>query len=416
VHGRRISILGSTGSIGLNALEVIRKLGRFSGGGFRVWGLAAQRNVPLLKKQVLEFEPRAVVVYEADAAAEMLAWARRRRLRLSVWQGVEGLERLARAPETDFLLSSVVGAVGLLPLLSAVRAGKRIALANKEALIVAGDLLMESARRSGAEIIPVDSEHSAIFQCLQGYAAGRRSQNGESPREIRRLILTASGGAFYRRKGSLDGVSVAEALSHPTWKMGNKITIDSATLTNKGLEAIEAHHLFGVPLEKIGIVIHPQSIIHSLVEFTDGAMLAQLSHPDMRLPIQYALTHPARYPSLVRPLRLEEIQKLEFYPPDFRRFPCLSLALTAGRRGGTWPAVFNGANEAAVRSFLDGRISFGGVPRVIGKVMRAFAAEPGLTRNGMRRPPSLADILAADAWARKKSACLCEKERKTCRS
>ena len=379
---RKISVLGSTGSIGVNALDVVRRLNR-ERAFFRVASLSAHSNLVLLQKQVEEFRPRLAVVGDGESAAHLTRWARGRRIPLTVLVGVVGLVRAASAPDVNLVLSAVVGAVGLTPLLAALRAGKDVALANKEALIVAGEIVMDTARRYGGRIIPVDSEHSALFQCL----SGRTSSSG-----VRRLILTASGGAFYRRKGSLSSVGVQEALAHPTWKMGKKITIDCATLTNKGLEAIEAHHLFSVPLEKIHIVIHPQSIVHSLVEFEDGSMLAQLSHPDMRLPIQYALTFPDRRPGPVRPLELEEIQKLEFFTPDFRRFPSLSLALEAGRRGGAWPAVFNGANEAAVKAFLEGRLSFTGIPQLCRRVMRTFQPLPGKA--------GLSAILEADRWAR----------------
>lgn len=378
---RQIAILGSTGSIGANALDVIRSLNGGGRGAFRVWGLSAQTNAGVLKTQIQEFRPHAVVVTEKRAAMDVRTWAKRRHPALRVWEGETGLARMAAQKNVDLLLSSVVGSVGLLPLLTAVRAGKKVALANKEALIVAGDLLTGEAKKSGARLLPVDSEHSAIFQCLQS-----------SPRKhVRRIILTASGGAFYRRTDSLDRVTVREALAHPTWKMGHKITIDCATLMNKGLEAIEAHHLFNVPMEKIEIVIHPQSIVHSLVEFTDGAMLAQLSHPDMRLPIQYALTHPDRLPTSVRPLELHEIQKLEFFKPDFSRFPCLALALKAGARGGTWPAVLNGANEAAVRAFMHERIRFTDIARLTGDVT---------ARHASAGAPTLENILEADRWAR----------------
>ena len=380
---KRIAILGSTGSIGVNALDVVRRLNR-TGERFRVVALSAHSNLALLQNQVKEFRPRWAVVGDPDSAILLGRWAKRLRIKLSVQVGVEGLVRAASAPTVDLVLSAVVGAVGLQPLLAALRAGKDVALANKEALIVAGDIVMATARRHGARIIPVDSEHSAMFQCLSGRLS--------STAGVRRLILTASGGAFYRRSGSLSSVGVQEALNHPTWKMGRKITIDCATLTNKGLEAIEAHHLFGVPMEKIQIVIHPQSIVHSLVEFEDGSMLAQLSHPDMRLPIQYALTFPERRPGPVRPLELEEIQKLEFFTPDFRRFPSLSLALEAGRRGGAWPAVFNGANEVAVKSFLDGRIPFTGIPKLCQRVMDRF--------KGPKGKAGLSTILKADGWAR----------------
>jgi 1-deoxy-D-xylulose-5-phosphate reductoisomerase len=286
-------------------------------------------------------------------------------------------------------MSLAFRSVGLRPLLAAVRAGKKIALANKESLIAGGDLIMMLARRHKATILPVDSEHSAIFQCLQNAVPGT----------VRRLILTASGGAFYRRKGALDTVTPEEALDHPTWKMGKKITVDCATLTNKGLEAIEAHYLFNIPMENIDIVIHPQSIVHSLVEFTDGAVLAQLSHPDMRLPIQYALTHPERHPTPLPTLRLEDIGRLDFHRPNFSRFPCLSLALKAGQRGGAWPAVFNGANEIAVRAFLERTISFTDIPKISAAVMTAYRPQPISTGEA----GAFSAILTADAWAREKA-------------
>jgi 1-deoxy-D-xylulose-5-phosphate reductoisomerase len=392
---RRVSVLGSTGSIGVNALEVVRRLNREPRGPrYRVWALSAHSNLPLLKSQIREFRPSAVAVAERAASEGLKDWARRSAPGLSVWAGEEGLVRAASHRSVDVLVSAVVGAAGLAPLFAALKAGKTVALANKEALVAAGDILMRTARANGAAVIPVDSEHSAMFQCL-----GLPSATGLKAPGLKRLILTASGGAFYRRKGSLDRVTPEEALSHPTWKMGRKITVDSATLINKGLEAIEARHLFGVPLSDIRIVIHPQSIVHSLVEFEDGAMLAQMSHPDMRIPIQYALTHPARRPTPVKPLALEEIRTLEFFPPDFRRFPCLALALEAGRKGGLWPAAMNAANEAAVRAFLDGKIGFTGIPKLIRSVLGAF----GRTGQSSRRA-DLPGVRAADAWARRMAA------------
>lgn len=394
---RRLVLLGSTGSIGVNTLDCVRRLAR-AGDPSVLLGLSAFSNLEKLQKQILEFRPARVVVGTEEGAASLRNWLRSRRLTCRVGVGVEGLVELAATPAANLVVSAVVGSVGLRPLLAAIRAGKKIALANKEALIVAGDLLMDAARRHGAELLPIDSEHSAIFQCL----------NGAEARSVRRLILTASGGAFYRRKGSLETVTPREALDHPTWKMGRKITIDCATLTNKGLEAIEAHHLFQVPLDRIDIVVHPQSIVHSLVEFNDGAVLAQLSHPDMRLPIQYALTHPARRPTPLKPLRLEEMGRLDFRRPDFSRFPSLSLALSAGRRGGTWPAVFNGANEVAVHAFLNGELSFPGIPALCRRVLAAHrppAGTPG-------EEAGLSAILRADSWAREKSRALIEQEKK----
>jgi 1-deoxy-D-xylulose-5-phosphate reductoisomerase len=392
---RRISILGSTGSIGVNALEVVRRLNRGSQGPrHRVWALSAHSNLPLLQAQIREFRPSAVAVSDRSAAENLKDWARRSAPSLKVWSGGEGLVRAASHPSVDVLVSAVVGAAGLAPLFAALDAGKTVALANKEALVAAGELMMKTARARGAAVIPVDSEHSAMFQCL-----GLPSATGLKPAGLKRLILTASGGAFYRRKGPLDGVTPEEALRHPTWKMGRKITVDCATLTNKGLEAIEAGHLFGVPIDDVQIVVHPQSIVHSLVEFEDGAMLAQMSHPDMRIPIQYALTHPERRPTPVKPLALDEIRTLEFFPPDFRRFPCLEIALEAGRRGGLWPAVMNGANEAAVRAFLDGKIGFTGIPRLIRAVLGSFSKSKEFSGR-----PGLAAVLAADAWARRAAA------------
>ncbi|HOW28675.1 MAG TPA: 1-deoxy-D-xylulose-5-phosphate reductoisomerase [Elusimicrobiota bacterium] len=392
---KRIALLGSTGSIGVNALDVIRRLNRSSGSRhpltapYRVQALSAQKNLDRILKQIAEFRPADVVMGDPSSAARVTSWARQKRIPVRVSSGAEGLKRIAAGASVDMLLSSVVGFAGLAPLVAAVRAGKTVALANKEALIVAGGLVMKEAARSGARVIPVDSEHSAIFQCL-GPEKGRRDDARGAV--IRRILLTASGGPFYRRAGSLSSVSVREALAHPTWKMGNKITVDSATLMNKGLEAIEAHHLFGVPMEKIHIIIHPQSIVHSMVEFEDGSVLAQMSRPDMRLPIQYALTYPERRDCPVRPLDLEHIGRLDFASPDFRRFPCLQLALTAGRRGGTLPTVLNAANEVAVDLFLSEAIGFMDIPRLIGTVMRKHRGTA---------TPSLDRIFETDHWARK---------------
>lgn len=387
-----ITILGSTGSIGTNALDVVRRLNRAGQGPRRqIHALSAHSNLPLLQKQIREFRPKAVAVLDPGAGEHLQSWARRAAPALKVLTGPESLTRLAADPASNFLLSSVVGAVGLAPLFAALKAGKTVGLANKEALIVAGGLLMATARKHGATVIPVDSEHSAMFQCL-----ALPSATGQRPKGLKRLVLTASGGAFYRHQGSFDKVTPAQALNHPTWKMGKKITVDCATLVNKGLEAIEASHLFGVPLDDIRIVIHPQSIIHSLVEYDDGSLLAQLSHPDMRVPIQYAMTHPDRLPTPVKPLSLSEIQTLEFREPDFRRFPCLDIALGAGRKGGLWPAVFNGANETAVKAFLDGKIPFTGIARLLQSVLKKW-------RSPSEKNYTLKDVFAADTWARAKA-------------
>jgi 1-deoxy-D-xylulose-5-phosphate reductoisomerase len=303
---------------------------------------------------------------------------------LKVLSGLDGLVELAQWPSANFVLSAVVGAVGLRPLIAALRAGRTVALANKEALIMAGELVMAEARRAKTTLLPVDSEHSAIFQCLQG----------ASVKEVRRLILTASGGPFYRYRGNLSKVTVAQALNHPTWKMGRKITIDSATLMNKGIETIEAAILFGLPIDQVDIIIHPQSIVHSLVDFADGAMLAQLSWPDMCLPIQYALTYPARQAGRLPSLDLAKAKTLEFYKPDFRRFPCLTLAREAARKGRSWPTVLNAADETAVHAFLDGRIRFTDIAKIVEKT---------LAKHKDAGHQSLESVLETDLWARRQA-------------
>jgi 1-deoxy-D-xylulose-5-phosphate reductoisomerase len=378
---RRLVILGSTGSIGVNALGVTEQLGS----SCRVVGLSAYANTTLLLKQIERYQPEVVSIWnEIDARVIRAKGLRVKGKRLTVLSGIEGLEELAQWPSANVVLSAVVGAVGLRPLLKAIRAGKTVALANKEALIMAGELVVSEAKRCKALLLPVDSEHSAIFQCLQG-ARGR---------DVKRLILTASGGPFYRYKGDLSKVSVAQALAHPTWKMGRKITIDSATLMNKGIETIEAAILFRLPIDRVGILIHPQSIVHSLVDFVDGAMLAQLSWPDMCLPIQYALTYPVRLPGRLPSLDLAKARTLEFYEPDFRRFPCLTLAREAARKGGSWPTVLNAANEISVHAFLDGKIRFTDIARIIEKTLSKH-------RDGGRL--TLAAILEADQWGRRKA-------------
>jgi 1-deoxy-D-xylulose-5-phosphate reductoisomerase len=374
---KKIVILGSTGSIGTQALDVVRSNPR----EFSVVGLAGRSNLALLKRQITEFKPRIAAVWSDEDAAELARWCRRHRRGARIVSGLPGLREVARTASAELVLSAVVGSIGLEPLLAAIAAGKTIALANKEALVIAGELIMSEARAHGVTILPVDSEHSAIFQCLKN----------EKISAARRILLTASGGPFYRSVKEPADITVADALAHPTWKMGKKITIDSATLMNKGLEAIEASHLFGVGLDRIEIVIHPQSIVHSLVEFVDRSVIAQMSMPDMRLPIQYALTYPARIPSRVPPLDLPLVRTLSFDVPDFRRFPCLELALSAGRRGGTMPAVMNAANEVAVGRFLSGDILFTDIAGIISAVMK---------KHRTVRRPTLDTIIAADAAAR----------------
>ena len=372
---RCISILGSTGSIGRQSLDVIAAC------GMRAAALTANRSVRELEEQARRFRPELAVLMEEDAAADLKVRLADTGVRVAA--GMEGLLEAASLPGADTVLTAVVGMVGLRPTLAAIREGKRIALANKETLVCAGELVMSAAEASGAEILPVDSEHSALFQSLEGC----RDRGG-----VKRLILTCSGGPFYGRTASeLKGMTREDALQHPNWSMGAKITVDSATLMNKGLEFIEAMHLYHMPPEKISIVIHRESIIHSLVEYCDNAMIAQLGTPDMRLPIQYALTWPERIPGPASPLDLWNCGPLTFGTPDLDTFHCLPLALEAARTGGTAGAILNGANEAAVARFLEGKIGFLDIAE---QVARAMDQVPVVQR------PTLEDILEADRAAR----------------
>jgi len=376
--GRRIVILGSTGSIGMQALDVIGRMGDHC----RVVGLGTYGQLDRLMEQIRRFQPEVVVEWdEASAASIRDRHIRIRGRPLIVLSGLKGLMEIAAWPGANYVVSAVVGTIGLQPLLSALRAGKTVALANKESLTMAGELVMSEAKKHGATIVPVDSEHSAVFQCLRG----------QDPRAVKRLLLTASGGPFYRYKGDLSKVTAAQALAHPTWKMGPKITIDSATLMNKGLETLEASILFEIPLKQVDVVIHPQSIVHSMVDFVDGTMLAQLSWPDMRLPIQYALTYPERHSGCLQTLDLPKVKQLEFYEPDFRRFPCLTLAREAGKRRGTWPAALNAADEVAVHAFLRGEILFTDIAKIVAKT---------LSRHRGHSRQTLDLILETDRWAR----------------
>ena len=375
MNQKTISILGSTGSIGRQSLEVIAAL------GLSVGALTAHSSVDLMEQQARQFKPHLVAMTDPAAAAEL-------KLRLAdtdirVLSGQEGVIEAAALPEADTVVTAVVGVAGLVPTLAAIDAGKRIALANKETLVCAGELVMQRAKEKGAEIIPVDSEHSALFQSLEG----------NDRREVKRLILTASGGPFFgKTRAELETVTRAQALKHPNWAMGAKITIDSATLMNKGLEFIEAMRLYDVPPEQISVVVHRESIIHSLVEYCDGSVLAQLGMPDMRLPIQYALTWPERVPGPAHTLDLLTCGPLHFAPPDLETFPCLALAIQAARTGGTAPAVMNGANEVAVARFLKDEIGFYDIPRLV---------ETALAGVDVVSAPSLDDILAADAAGRR---------------
>ena len=372
---KTISLLGSTGSIGRQTLEVCREQ------GIRVAALTARGSIGRLEEQVREFRPRLAAVYELEPAMEL---ARRLAgLDVEVAYGLDGLRRAASLPESETVVTAVVGMAGLWPTMAAIESGKRVALANKETLVCAGELVMEAARRYGAEIVPVDSEHSAISQCLQG-SRGRG--------EIRRLILTCSGGPFFGlSREEVAGKTKADALRHPNWTMGEKITVDCATLMNKGLEFIEAMRLFRVTADEVEVVIHRQSIIHSMVEFRDGAVLAQMGTPDMRLPIRYALTYPERMQSALPGLDLLACPPLTFAPPDLEAFPCLKMAMECARTGGTSCAVLNGANEAAVDLFRREEIAFGRIPEL---VERALDAIPVVSAPGME------DILEADRQAR----------------
>ena len=370
---RRLVLLGSTGSIGRSTLEVVDHLG-----DVQVVGLAARRNVDRLAAQAARYRPRAVAIEDRQAVGRLRGMVPPG---TAVLGGPEGVAELAGHPESDLVLVAVVGIAGLGPTLAALRAGKEVALANKETLVAGGGLVMAEVRRSGRTLLPVDGEHSAIFQCLQG----------APPAALRRVVLTASGGPFLRRPlGTLAAATPEEALSHPTWQMGKKITVDSATLMNKGFEVIEAHWLFGVTADQVQVVIHPQSLVHSLVEFVDGSLLAQVAPPDMRLFIQFALTYPDRRPSLLRPISWEDLT-MTFEQPEPARYPCLGLAYQALRAGGTAPAVLNAADEVAVGMFLDCRIAFGEIPVLLRRTLEAHRPVAN---------PTLEDVLAADTWAR----------------
>ena len=339
---KKISILGSTGSIGTQALDVVRKL------NLKVSALAANSNIRLLEEQIREFKPSTVAVFDKNAAAELKKNIKD--LDIEVKASMDGLCEVASIEDTDMVLNSVVGMVGLKPTLSAIKAKKNIALANKETLVAGGKIVMEEARKQNVSIYPVDSEHSAIFQCLQGAPKNR---------SLKKIILTASGGPFFGKDMEfLKTVTPKDALKHPNWNMGAKITIDSASMMNKGLEIIEAAWLFNMPIDNIDVVIHRESIIHSLIEYNDNSVIAQLGLADMRIPIQYAITYPNRYPSPVKELDLTDIAKLSFYKPDYDNFTCLNACKKAFNLGGTAPAIANAANEEAVKLFLENKISF----------------------------------------------------------
>lgn len=375
-------ILGATGSIGQQTLDVVTQV---LAAEFRVYGLTAHNRGDLLAAQIRKFRPAKAVVTNAQQSPVVTAAT-------NGWEGElltgpTGLIELVTDPAVDVVVSAVVGAAGIQPTLAALQAGKKVALANKETLVAAGELIMAAlAKEPSARLIPVDSEHSAIFQCLQAIAEP----------DLKQVHLTASGGPFRNwTVEEMERVTPAAALAHPTWRMGGKITVDSATLMNKGLEVIEAHWLFGLPYDRIKVVIHPQSIIHSLIELVDGCLLAQLGPADMRLPIQYALTFPQRSGNPFSRLDLYQLSDLQFYPPDLTRFPCLELAYAAGKAGGALPTVLNAANEEAVYAFLDGRLEYLGIPLLIERVMNEFEIK------GSNRNLDLDTILAVDDWARR---------------
>jgi 1-deoxy-D-xylulose-5-phosphate reductoisomerase len=373
---KRIAILGSTGSIGTNALEVIAHLGR----EYQVIALSAHRQADKMFEQARQFNAKAVCICD-DGLATSLARSSSDP-EIEIYHGKEGLVKIAERDDVDVVLSAIVGAAGLPAALATVRAGKTLALANKESLVVAGSLLIPEAKKHNAKILPVDSEHSAIFQAM---LAGRLP-------EVRRVLLTASGGPFRRATmEQINNATLADAMNHPTWKMGNKVTIDSATMFNKALELIEACWLFDLPPEKIEIVVHPESVVHSMVEFIDGSVIAQLSPPDMRTPIQYALTYPERVSGISHRLDLTRSFALHFEPPDFQRFPALGIAYEVARLRGTAGAVMNAANEVAVSSFMAGNIAFGEISTIVRLTIDQHTLQPRAT---------LDDLLAADRWAR----------------
>ncbi|HIJ53416.1 MAG TPA: 1-deoxy-D-xylulose-5-phosphate reductoisomerase [Planctomycetes bacterium] len=380
---KQIAIFGSTGSIGKNALRVLDALGA----GYEIVALSAHSSVELLAEQARKFKPRFVAVTNADYVEPLRKLLGD--LDVEILAGPDGLTEIAQLDEVDIVLTAVVGVAGLSAALAAAKNGKILAAANKESLVVAGELLRRTAKENGAAVLPVDSEHSAIFQAMQ---AGSRQ-------EVSKIILTASGGPFRKATAEdIQNVTVQQALCHPVWDMGPKVTIDSATMVNKACEVIAAHWLFDMPVEKIEVLVHPESIIHSLVEFVDGSVIAQLGLPDMCLPIQYALTYPERVAGIAERLRLDEIGKLTFEKPDLEKFRALALGFEVARMGGTGPAVFNAANEVAVQEFLAGRIKFVNIVELI---------ENCVGKHNVKRRVSLEELLEADAWARREvSECL----------
>ena len=375
---KNIAILGSTGSIGISTMQMIRTHPHH----FRVKGLAAKKNVEMLASQVREFRPELVCLYDETRLPELRE--KLRGLPVQIVGGREGLMEISTLASAEMILFALVGAVGLEPLFAALEARKTLAIANKEPLVIAGGLLMKEAKRLKVKVLPIDSEHSGLLQCLEG----------RKETSIKKLILTSSGGPFRNRKTNFAGITTREALKHPKWKMGPKITIDSSTLMNKGMEVIEAVNLFGVPEAKVEVLIHPEAIIHAMVEFVDGSHLAHLGITDMRLPIQYALSYPERLVNHLPTLDFAKIHAFHFAAPDRKRFPCLDLGCEAARQGGTLPAVLNASNEVAVEAFLHEKIPFTKIPKVIEKIMN---------RHRRVKNPRLSDLLDADRWARREA-------------
>ncbi len=380
---QNLTILGSTGSIGTSTLDVVARHPE----RFQIFALTAYRQVTLLFKQCLQFKPRYAVLLDEDAAQQLRALLRDAGLTTEVLTGVAALEQVCVAPEVDSVMAAIVGAAGLRPTLAAARAGKKILLANKETLVMAGKVFMDAVRDSGSALLPIDSEHNAIFQSLPRAYNGNAAQHG-----VRRILLTASGGPFRNTPlADLKHVTPEQACAHPNWSMGQKISVDSASMMNKGLEVIEAHWLFNASADDIQVVVHPQSVIHSLVEYVDGSVIAQLGNPDMRTPIAYGLAYPERMDSGVAALDLFKVATLSFTPPDFERFPCLALAYQALRTAGTAPSLMNAANEIAVAAFLARKIAFLAIPQLIDTVLNQLPIHP---------VTCIEDVLEADAQAR----------------
>jgi len=376
---KKISILGSTGSIGKQALDVIKKNANM----FEIVGLTTNNNIHLLFQQIIEFRPKFVTVMDESKATELKNLLKLHNIKVDVFSGMEGLINIAKSQENQLVLNALVGIIGLIPTIEAIKAKKDIALANKEVLVTAGEIIMKEVKNMGVKLIPVDSEHSAIFQCIERI---------DDKNIIAKLILTASGGPFRGKKLSeLKDVSPELVIRHPKWRMGKKISVDSATLMNKGLEVIEARWLFDIDIDRIEVVIHPECIIHSLVEFIDGSYLAQLSYTDMKVPIQYALTYPKRVKSSINRLDLAQIGKLTFEKPDFKEFPCFGLAIKSIQIGGSMPIVLNSANEEAVNLFLNNVIKFIDIPYIVERVME---------KHDVKYNIDIKDILYFDKWAR----------------